>query len=133
MDRLDRFDVPVWLVNTGWTGGPYGIGRRMNIADTRNMVRAALGGALRDVPTTVDPVFRVAVPTAVPGVPTEILTPRSTWPDSAAYDLAARRIAHMFHENFEAYQSGVSAAVRNAGPIRADDAGEVPVAGPGEG
>jgi len=133
MDRLDQFDVPVWLVNTGWTGGPYGIGERMNIAHTRNMVRAALNGELRDVPMVTDPVFRVAVPTEVPGVPSEILFPRSTWSDASAYDVAARKIAHMFHENFEAYASGVSEAVREAGPIRADDVGEVPVTGPGEG
>jgi len=133
MDRLDRFDVPVWLVNTGWTGGPYGVGERMNIVHTRNMVRAALDGSLAGVPTVLDPVFRVAVPTEVPGVPSEILQPRSTWPDPAAYDLAARKIAHMFHENFEAYADGVSKSVRDAGPIRADDVGEVPVSGPGEG
>ena len=105
----------------------------MNITHTRNMVRAALGGALRDVPTVDDPIFRVAVPAEVPGVPTRVLQPRSTWSDAAAYDIAARRIAHMFHENFEAYADGVSAAVRNAGPVRADDVGEVRTTGPGEG
>jgi phosphoenolpyruvate carboxykinase (ATP) len=120
-------------VNTGWTGGPYGVGERMNIEHTRNMVRAALNGELRDVPMVTDPVFRVAVPVEVPGVPSEILVPRTTWSDHAAYDVAARKIAHMFHENFEAYASGVSKAVREAGPIRADDVGEVPVTGPGEG
>jgi phosphoenolpyruvate carboxykinase (ATP) len=133
MDRLEKFDVPVWLVNTGWTGGPYGTGERMNIAHTRNMVRAALDGSLAKVPTVIDPVFRVAVPTDVPGVPSEVLTPRNTWADKAAYDVAARRIAHMFHENFGAYASGVSQAVRNAGPIRAEDVGDVPVSAPGEG
>jgi phosphoenolpyruvate carboxykinase (ATP) len=133
MDRLKEWDVPVWLVNTGWTGGPYGVGKRMNINHTRNMVRAAINGDLADVPTVIDPIFRVAVPTAVPGVPTEVLTPRDTWPDAAAYDTAARRIAHMFHENFEAYADGVSEAVREAGPIRADDAGEVKMSAPGEG
>ncbi len=133
MDRLDRYDVPVWLVNTGWTGGPYGVGTRMNIAHTRNMVRAALSGELRDAPTVIDPVFRMAVPTAVPGVPSDVLVPRDTWADKAAYDVAARRIALMFHENFEAFADGVGAAVRAAGPIRADDASEVPVSAPGEG
>ncbi len=133
MDRLERFDVPVWLVNTGWTGGPYGTGERMNIAHTRNMVRAALDGSLANVPTEMDPVFRVAVPTSVPGVPSDVLIPRNTWADKDAYDTAARRIAHMFHENFEAYASGVSEAVRDAGPIRVDDAGDVPVSAPGEG
>ncbi|HEX7950757.1 MAG TPA: phosphoenolpyruvate carboxykinase (ATP) [Candidatus Limnocylindrales bacterium] len=133
MDRLEQFDVPVWLVNTGWTGGPYGTGQRMNITHTRNMVRAALNGDLRDVPTVVDPIFKVAVPTAVPGVPSEVLVPRGTWPDRAAYDEAAKRIAHMFHENFEAYADGVSEAVRNAGPIDPRNAGEVRMSAPGEG
>ena len=133
MDRLEQYDVPVWLVNTGWTGGPYGVGRRMNINHTRNMVRAALNGDLADVPTVIDPVFRVAVPTAVPGVPSEVLVPRGTWPDPAAYDAEARRIAHMFHENFEAYADGVDDAVRRSGPVAAEGSGEVRVAGPGEG
>jgi phosphoenolpyruvate carboxykinase (ATP) len=133
MDRLEQFDVPVWLVNTGWTGGPYGVGQRMNINHTRNMVRAALNGELRDVPTVVDPIFRVAVPTTVPGVPDEVLQPRGTWADPAAYDEAARKIAHMFHENFEAYADGVSEAVREAGPIDPRNVGDVRVSAPGEG
>ena len=133
MDRLQRYDVPVWLVNTGWTGGPYGTGERMHIDHTRNMVRAALNGALRDVPTVRDPVFGLAVPTAVPGVPGELLVPRDTWSDPAAYDSAAKRIAHMFHENFAAYADGVSRAVRAAGPVDYEDAGEVTVSAPGEG
>jgi phosphoenolpyruvate carboxykinase (ATP) len=133
MDRLEQFDVPVWLVNTGWTGGPYGVGQRMNINHTRNMVRAALNGDLRDVPMVEDPIFRVAVPTVVPGVPAEVLIPRNTWADPAAYDEAARRIAHMFHENFQAYADGVSEAVRAAGPILVSDAGDVRISAPGEG
>jgi phosphoenolpyruvate carboxykinase (ATP) len=133
MDRLEQYDVPVWLVNTGWTGGPYGTGERMNIAHTRNMVRAALNGELRDVPTAKDPVFGLAVPTSVPGVPSELLVPRDTWADPAAYDAAAKRIAHMFHENFGAYADGVSRAVRNAGPVDFKDAGEVATSAPGEG
>jgi phosphoenolpyruvate carboxykinase (ATP) len=133
MDRLEQYDVPVWLVNTGWTGGPYGVGERMNISHTRNMVRAALSGELKDVPTVMDRVFRVAVPTEVPDVPSEVLVPRDTWADPAAYDVAARKIAHMFHTNFEAYADAVSAAVRAAGPIGPDNVGEVPVSDPGEG
>jgi phosphoenolpyruvate carboxykinase (ATP) len=133
MDRLEEFDVPVWLVNTGWTGGPYGVGQRMNINHTRNMVRAALAGQLADVPTVEDPVFRVAIPTAVPGVPNEVLIPRTTWADGEAFDRAAKRIAAMFHTNFAAYADGVSEAVRAAGPIEAGDAGEVRRSGPGEG
>ena len=133
MDRLEHYDVPVWLVNTGWTGGPYGVGKRMNINHTRNMVRAALNGDLATVPTIEDPVFRVAVPTAVPGVPPEVLQPRATWPDPGAYDEAARRIAHMFHENFAAYADGVGEAVRAAGPVDFGEAGDVRASGAGEG
>jgi phosphoenolpyruvate carboxykinase (ATP) len=133
MDRLEHYDVPVWLVNTGWTGGPYGVGHRMDINHTRNMVRAALNGKLRDIPTITDPVFGVAVPTTVPGVPDELLVPRSTWSDPAAYDAAAKRIGHMFHENFAAFADGVSAAVRRAGPVDFQDVGEVKVSAPGEG
>jgi phosphoenolpyruvate carboxykinase (ATP) len=133
MDRLEQYDVPVWLVNTGWTSGPYGTGHRMNIADTRNMVRAALNGELRNVPTVKDPVFGLAVPKAVPDVPSELLVPRATWPDPAAYDAAAATIARMFHDNFEAYANGVSAAVRAAGPKLLNGAAAVPVSAPGEG
>jgi phosphoenolpyruvate carboxykinase (ATP) len=89
IDRLARYDVPVWLVNTGWTGGPYGTGERMNINHTRTMVRAALNGELDDVATRRDPIFGVEVPTEVPGVPSGILDPRSTWADGAAYDAQA--------------------------------------------
>jgi phosphoenolpyruvate carboxykinase (ATP) len=115
-ERLERHDVPVWLVNTGWTGGPYGVGERMRIDHTRTMVRAALGGALADVPFETDPVFGVEVPTSAPGVPDEVLRPRTTWADPAAYDLKARELAAMFSENFEEYADGVSEAVRKAGP-----------------
>jgi phosphoenolpyruvate carboxykinase (ATP) len=115
----------VWLVNTGWTGGPYGTGHRMNIAHTRNMVRAALNGELDGVETVTDPIFRVEVPVTVPGVPAGVLVPRSTWPDPAAYDEAARRLAGMFHANFARYADGVSEAIRNAGPAPVDEsAGE---------
>jgi phosphoenolpyruvate carboxykinase (ATP) len=133
VDRLKQFDVPVWLVNTGWTGGPFGVGHRMDITHTRNMVRAALNGELTDVPTVIDPIFRVAVPTSVPGVPDGVLQPRSTWADPTDYDEAARKIAHMFHENFAAYADGVSAAVRDAGPIDPEHAGAVEISAPGEG
>jgi phosphoenolpyruvate carboxykinase (ATP) len=134
IDRLARHDVPVWLVNTGWTGGPYGTGERMNINHTRSMVRAALNGELEGVPTRLDPVFNVAVPTAVPGVPAGILDPRSTWADGAAYDAQAQKLARMFEENFMAYADGVPASVRTAGPTVSDAGGpDLALAGPGEG
>lgn len=115
-ERLAEHDVPVWLVNTGWTGGPHGVGERMGIGHTRTMVRAALNGELADVEYETDPIFGVEVPRSVPGVPSEILRPRDTWPDPAAYDAKARELAAMFAKNFEAYADGVSAAVREAGP-----------------
>jgi phosphoenolpyruvate carboxykinase (ATP) len=116
IERLARWDVPVWLVNTGWTGGPYGTGERMNINHTRSMVRAAISGALDDVPTTTDPIFGIEVPTSCPDVPAEFLQPRSTWQDQAAYDVQARTLARMFAENFGAFADGVPPAVREAGP-----------------
>jgi phosphoenolpyruvate carboxykinase (ATP) len=116
LERLERDNVPVWLVNTGWTGGPYGTGERMNIAHTRSMVRAAIEGDLADVPTRLDPNFGLAVPLRCPGVPEAFLDPRSTWADPIAYDMAAARLAAMFRDNFGAYEDGVSAAVAAAGP-----------------
>jgi len=115
-ERLERHEVPVWLVNTGWTGGPYGVGERMGIDHTRTMVRAALNGELDGVPCEIDPIFGVEVPTSVPGVPPSILRPRDTWADQAAYDAKARELAAMFVDNFTDYADGVSDAVRAAGP-----------------
>ncbi len=116
VERLERWDVPVWLVNTGWTGGPYGTGARMDIGHTRAMVRAALGGQLDGVPTRTDARFGLAVPTACPDVPAAFLDPRSTWADPAAYDAAADRLARMFADNFAAYADGVDDEVRDVGP-----------------
>jgi phosphoenolpyruvate carboxykinase (ATP) len=115
-DRLERDNVPVWLVNTGWTGGPYGTGERMDIAHTRSIVRAALDGSLAEVETRTDPIFGIEVPTACPDVPDRFLDPRSTWADPAAYDQAAARLAGMFADNFGAFADGVSEAIRAAGP-----------------
>ncbi|MBX6332535.1 MAG: phosphoenolpyruvate carboxykinase (ATP) [Gemmatimonadaceae bacterium] len=106
----------VWLVNTGWTGGPYGVGHRMKLAYTRAMVRAALSGELDDVQTVVDPIFGLAVPAAVRHVPAELMSPRNTWSDPAAYDAQARKLAAMFAKNFEQFASTADPAVRNAGP-----------------
>jgi phosphoenolpyruvate carboxykinase (ATP) len=105
-DRLDEHAVPVWLVNTGWTGGPYGVGERMNINHTRAMVRAALGGALNDVPMVEDPTFGMMVPTSCPDVPSEVLQPRGTWQDTDAYDRQARELQAMFESNHRAYAAG---------------------------
>ncbi|HET7583528.1 MAG TPA: phosphoenolpyruvate carboxykinase (ATP) [Gemmatimonadaceae bacterium] len=114
--RLRRHNVRVWLVNTGWTGGGYGVGSRMSLSHTRAMVRAALSGRLDGVPTRTDPVFRLAVPTSVPNVPDGVLDPRRTWKDTAAYDAQARKLAEMFAKNFEQFAAHTGAAVRAAGP-----------------
>ena len=105
----------VWLVNTGWTGGPYGVGRRMRLAHTRALVRAALAGELDAIPTETDALFHLAVPTTAPNVPPTIMHPRETWKDGAAYDAQARRLAEMFVANFEQF-GDVADAVRKAGP-----------------
>lgn len=115
-EKIAQHQVNVWLVNTGWSGGPYGVGQRMKIAHTRAMVNAALKGELAGIPTTPDPIFGVAVPTACPGVPAEVLNPRQTWPDTAAYDAQARKLAGMFAENFKTFTDQVSEEVRAAGP-----------------
>jgi phosphoenolpyruvate carboxykinase (ATP) len=115
-DRIARHGVKVWLVNTGWTGGAYGVGSRMKLPFTRAMVGAALEGELDRVEFTRDPVFGFDVPTAVPGVPSGILVPRNTWADPMAYDVQARRLAQMFRENFEQYRAQVADAVAAAGP-----------------
>ncbi len=114
--RIEKHRANVWLVNTGWTGGPYGTGQRMNLAWTRAMVRALLAGKLDDAKFTPDPVFGVMVPDAVPDVPSDVLTPRATWKDPAAYDAQAKRLADLFRKNFEKYEAGVPESVRRAGP-----------------
>jgi phosphoenolpyruvate carboxykinase (ATP) len=115
--KIAQHQVNVWLVNTGWSGGPYGVGQRMKIAYTRAMVHAALDGSLADVPTRPDPVFGVAVPTTCPNVPTEVLDPRQTWNDPTAYDAQAHKLATMFIENFKTFSDQVSPEVRAAGPV----------------
>ncbi len=115
-ERLERHEAGVWLVNTGWTGGPYGVGSRMKLAHTRAMVRAALAGRLDAIDTVADPVFGLAVPVSVPGVPAEVLQPRSTWADADAYDAQAAKLATMFRDNFAQYADRVSDGVKAAGP-----------------
>jgi phosphoenolpyruvate carboxykinase (ATP) len=114
--KLEEHGTRVFLVNTGWTGGPYGTGSRMALKYTRAMVNAALRGDLDEAETVTDPVFGFAVPKHVPGVPDEVLQPRNTWADGAAYDEQAHKLAEMFRENFRKYEDGVSEAVAGAGP-----------------
>jgi phosphoenolpyruvate carboxykinase (ATP) len=113
--RLDQHDTAVWLVNTGWTGGPYGEGRRMDLKHTRAMVSAAIAGELDRVSYTRHPVFRVDVPKRVPGVPDRVLDPRSTWEDGAAYDAKASQLAVLFRKNFEKFGT-VASEIAKAGP-----------------
>jgi phosphoenolpyruvate carboxykinase (ATP) len=115
-ERLRTHGASVWLVNTGWSGGSYGVGERMSLKYTRAMVGAALAGELDEVDTVIDPVFGVAVPTVIEGVPSEVLQPRMTWSDGEAYDAAAAKLAEMFRENFRKYAEGCSQEVRGAGP-----------------
>lgn len=114
-DRIAKHGVDCWLVNTGWTGGPFGEGTRMKIAYTRAMVRAALNGSLAQVATIVDPVFGLPVPVSCPDVPPEVLQPRNTWREARAYDEKAQHLAGLFRKNFEQFADGVSEEVKAAG------------------
>ena len=115
-EKIAEHDVDVWLVNTGWVGGPYGEGERFPIATSRAVIRAAIEGALDDVEYRVDPTFGFEVPTTVPGVPAEQLDPRGTWADPAAYDAMARDLADRFIANFAAYADQAGADLVDAGP-----------------
>jgi phosphoenolpyruvate carboxykinase (ATP) len=106
----------VWLVNTGWTGGAFGVGKRMKLGYTRAMVHSLLRGHLAKVKMNVDPVFGLSVPSEVASVPTDVLNPRNTWSDKAAYDAQAQKLAGMFRDNFAKFEKYVSDAVKNAGP-----------------
>ncbi len=115
-EKIKTHGSSVWLVNTGWVGGAYGIGKRISIAHTRAMIRAALSGQLDRAPTTKHPVFNLFTSLEIPGVPREILEPRATWADGAAYDAQAQKLAGMFVKNFEQFKAVVDDAVRIAGP-----------------
>jgi len=115
-EKLDRHGAAVWLVNTGWTGGPFGEGARMPIAATRRLLHAALEGELAGVDYRADEVFGFDVPVSAPGVEPSLLDPRSTWRDPAAYDVKARELAGMFRESFAAKFAAVDAAIAAAGP-----------------
>ena len=115
-EKIEQHGVSVWLVNTGWTGGAYGTGSRMKLPYTRAMVSAALSGELDRAEFATEPVFGFQVPKAVPGVPTEVLLPRGTWSDPAAYDAQAHQLAEMFRQNFRNFEDEVGDAVRRAGP-----------------
>ncbi len=115
-EQLDRHAATVWLVNTGWTGGPVGQGHRMPITATRGLLHAALAGTLDAASYRIDPVFGFEVPTHVPGVDDGLLDPRATWEDPAAYDAKARELAGMFRANFERFAADAGDAIVASGP-----------------
>lgn len=114
-EKLKKHGSKVWLLNTGWSGGPPGVGKRMKLAYTRAMVNAILSGKLDNAKTVAHPVFGLAMPTEVEGVPTDVLDPRKTWSDAAAYDEQARKVAGMFAENIKKF-AGLDTAILGAGP-----------------
>ena len=115
-EKLEGTDIKVWLINTGWTGGSYGVGSRMKLSYTRQMITAALEGKLNDVAYDTLPVFDLAIPTSCEGVPAEILNPRATWADKNAYDDTANNLAGQFVKNFEQYASETSTDILAAAP-----------------
>jgi len=114
-ERIKQHNTRVYLVNTGWTGGPYGIGQRINLDYTRSMVTAVLNGQLDQTDYIADPVFNLCVPTHCPGVPDHLLNPRNTWQDREAYDRKANELAKRFLNNFSKF-SGIPEQVLEAGP-----------------
>jgi phosphoenolpyruvate carboxykinase (ATP) len=115
-EKMKKFNVNVWLVNTGWTGGPYGVGSRMKLPYTRAMIGAALSGQLDQVAFEADPVFGLQIPATVPNVPTELLIPRNTWAKSEDYDAQAQKLAGMFNQNFEKYSDFADDETKAAAP-----------------
>ena len=116
-DKMKQHKVNVWMINTGWSGGGYGIGKRIKLNYTRAMITAALEGKLDNAEYQMHPVFGMYMPTACPGVPSEILDPRSTWANKTAYDEAAKKLAMQFIQNFEKYASGVTDEILAAAPV----------------
>lgn len=114
-EKLAKHNARCWLINTGWSGGGYGVGQRMKLAYTREMVKAALSGRLDDAPMVEDPVFGLSIPQACPGVPSDVLMPKVTWKDPNAYDAKARELADRFAKNFECFQT-IETAAAMAGP-----------------
>jgi phosphoenolpyruvate carboxykinase (ATP) len=115
-EKIKRHRINCWLVNTGWTGGGFDVGQRILISHTRAMIREALNGALDDVPTSEDPIFRVQVPISCRDVPERILNPRNTWREGREYDTAALKLAVKFEKNFRKFEDQVPPEVKAAGP-----------------
>lgn len=115
-EKIKKHNVTCWLVNTGWTGGPYGVGTRMKIQHTRALLNAALEGELEKVKVTPDPLFGFLVPMEAPGVPSDILNPRNTWAQTSDYDRQAKKLTQLFHENFEQFKGDLPENLIKAGP-----------------
>jgi phosphoenolpyruvate carboxykinase (ATP) len=113
--KIDKNNAKVFLVNTGWSGGSYGVGKRMKLSYTRAMVNAAISGELNNVSYDIDPIFGLAVPVECPGVPAEVLKPVNVWQDKAEYEKTALKLAADFNANFRKFR-GVSEDIVNAGP-----------------
>ena len=116
-DKIRKYQVNVWMINTGWTGGPYGTGSRIKLGYTRSMISAALSGVLSDVGYKQHSVFGIMMPLSVPGVPSELLDPRNTWADKENYDKKAAILAQQFIKNFQKYEKGVSDEILKAAPM----------------
>jgi phosphoenolpyruvate carboxykinase (ATP) len=115
-ELIDKHGSDVWLINTGWTGGAFGVGKRMKLSYTRSMVNSLLSGKLHSAKVETDPVFGLSVPVQIADVPNEVLKPRETWTDKNAYDEQAKKLSSMFRENFAKFEKFVPDAVKNAGP-----------------
>ena len=115
-DRIRKHQSDVWLVNTGWTGGAYGVGNRMSLKHTRTIIDSIHDGSLAGVNTQTDPIFRIEVPTQCADLPLDVLSPEKAWSDNDAYRSSARRLADLFHQNFKQFEAGTSDAIRGAGP-----------------
>jgi phosphoenolpyruvate carboxykinase (ATP) len=115
-DKIREHDVNVWLINTGWTGGPTGVGKRMKLSYTRRMVNAVLNGELDNSKFTEEPFFGLAIPESVPEVPSDVLNPRNTWADKDAYDAKAKSLAQMFRDNFKRFEAQASEEILAGGP-----------------
>jgi phosphoenolpyruvate carboxykinase (ATP) len=115
-DKIRKHGAHTWLVNTGWSGGAFGVGKRMKLSYTRAIVDAIHSGSLQGAETVQDEIFGVQVPTSCEGVPSEILIPKNTWADGAAYDETARKLAKLFADNFQAFADVASDEIRSAGP-----------------
>ena len=115
-EKIRRHDSQAWLVNTGWSGGGFGVGQRIKLSYSRAIIDAIHGGELSQVATVEDPWFGLEIPTACPGIPARLLQPRQTWPNAEDYDAAAQRLAALFQTNFQRYAEGASHEVLSAGP-----------------